>query len=80
MAKLINEWKPMKIKLSNEERLKKDILENLKNGISLSCRKISNILKGKYNLTIYKSKVNLILNNRLKLSYIKTEIKNPKIL
>ena len=80
MTNLINEWKPMKIKLSNEERLIKDILENSKDRTSLSCRKISNILKEKYNLTICKSKVNLILKNRLKLSYRKTVIKNSKIL
>ena len=41
MANLINEWKSMKAKLLNEERLIKDILENSKDRISLSCRKIS---------------------------------------
>ena len=79
MANLINEWKPMITKLSNKGLLIKDILENSKDRISFSCRKILNILKEKYNLTICKSKVNLNLKNRLKLIYRKTVIKNSKI-
>lgn len=80
MAKLINEWNPPKKYLSGEELIIKKILENSKDRVSLSCRKISTILKEEYNLSICKSKVHLILKNRLNYSYRKTSIKNSKII
>ena len=80
MANLVENWKPIETKLTKEELIIKEILEKTEDRISLSCRKIANILKEKYNLNICKSKVNLIIKNRLKLSYRKTVIKNSKIL
>ena len=80
MARLINLSKPLKKTLSEEEIIIKNILEKYKDRVSLSCRKISNILKQEYNISICKSKVNLILKNRLNYAYRKTAIKNSKII
>ena len=80
MAKLINNWKPIKKILSEDEIIIKNIVENNKDRISLSCRKISGILKNEYNKSISKSKVHQILKNKLNFSYRKTAIKNSKII
>ena len=80
IAELINNWKPIKKVLTNEEMLIKEIIEKEENRISLSCRKISEILKDKYNLKVCKSKVYNILKNRLNYSFRKTATKNSKLL
>ena len=80
IAELINNWKPIKKILSEEELIIKDIIENTENRISISCRKISQILKDKYNLKVCKSKVYNILKNRLNYTFRKTATKNSKLL
>ena len=80
MADLITNFKPITIKINNEEAKIKEIIEKSKDRISLSCRKISQILREEYNMIVCKSKIHLILKNRLKLSYRKTAIKNLKII
>ena len=54
MADLITNFKPIKIKLNNEEAKIKEIIEKSKDRISLSCRKISQILREEYNMIVCK--------------------------
>ena len=63
MANLITNFKPIKIKLNKEEAKIKEIIEKSKDRISLSCRKISQILREEYNMIVCKSKIHLILKN-----------------
>ena len=80
IAGLINNWQPIKKILTKEEIIIQGIIENEENRISLSCRKISEIMKDKYNLKICKSKVYNILKNRLNYSFRKTSTKTSKLL
>ena len=80
MAILILAWKKQNKLISKEEETITKIIERTEDRASLSCRKISNIIKEKCNIVMGKSKVHQILKNKLEFKYCKTSIKNTKII
>lgn len=67
-------------KLSNDEQIIKLIIDNSINNFSISCRKISDIFYKITNKKISKAKVHRILVKKLNYKYLKTCLKNRKLL